>query len=709
MKNRFNEMRYFLFVLLLILPVFSGAQTRVYVTQDQPQQIRQFRGGVDALNYFRLPVQGGHSIPAGDSLWFVKVNPGDGNIYMWDGLTWKCVSCGSGSGADSSLFVTLTRLIDSLNAMRSALADTSQAIRDDFPDVSGFVQYSDTANMLAPYVRSVVFLDSLQMHWNAIYALQSAAPYYANVLFGDGAPSGTPDNVNSAYFDRITWDTYKWNGTSWDLQMAGGLVDTTGIWKAINDTSAALRQAIDGKEDAITPGTTADYWRGDKTWQAFPFIPDSSDYWTRNDADTSLQNIRDEIANIPAPPVTSVNGQTGNVVLQFMDTAYVSGDTIYAEKGGNTFVVGVMTGDTTGIWPAIMERVLYADTVGVIATKTNISNMWANGGNSFLPSPGNDFIGTNNNNNLNIETNNVTRIQLVDNGSININQGTSGNAGIFVSASGNTSIGKNTNSGNKLEVVGNSMFESGVLTAIGSSSTVGIAMSVRNSAGDSLLVIGNNPTGSVRVRPTGSSSGTALLRVGSVGTYVHSHGFTVPNGGGMQWGVAPFGGLLINSTSSGNFPTRVWATSFLVGRSNAADTSFAVNPDSTVRMSKYGGSDTGIIGVNEKGELLRKEINSLPFVPEGTYLTYTDPSNQLIPADNSVIVVTLTGDASIILPDNPPVKSRAIVKVFGSANGLTVKPNTGGSIDGDADIVMTPKEGRFFLHIGGNDWIIINQ
>lgn len=430
-------MRYLLFVLLLILPVFAGAQTRVYVTQDQPQQIRQFRGGVDALNYFRLPVQGGHSIPAGDSLWFVRVNPGDGNVYMWDGLTWKCVSCGSGSGADSSVFATNYRLDTTRSGLEQGLNDTAAVLRDsiaslrgDIPDISGLVPQSRTITI-----------------------------------------NGSTQDLSA--------------NRSWTIPVP----DTSSLRADIDANSDSIlvhRADIDSKEPTITPGTTADYWRGDKTWQPFPAIPDVSGLIPYSDTgnliattygvDTAKQNIRDEIDNLPAPPVQSVNGQTGNVVLQFMDTAYVSGDTIYAEKGGNTFIVGVMTGGG-GLDSAAVSAIV-AD---------SLTNVIRQGGNSFLPSPGNDFIGTNNNNNLNIKTNNVTRIQLINNGAININQGTSGNTGMTILANGNTSIGKNTNTGDKLEVSGASTYD-------GTSASTGYIARWRNSSGTVVAQFNNNNT-----------------------------------------------------------------------------------------------------------------------------------------------------------------------------------------------------------------------
>lgn len=50
-------------------------------------------------------------------------------------------------------------------------------------------------------------------------------------------------------------------------------------------TSSALSTALAAKEGTIAAGTTAQYWRGDKTWQTLPVAPKQQ--WTRAQTNTS--------------------------------------------------------------------------------------------------------------------------------------------------------------------------------------------------------------------------------------------------------------------------------------------------------------------------------------------------------------------------------------------------------------------------------------
>ena len=122
-------MKRILFALLLVMPFVVNAQTPVYIKQDQAHQMRQFNGGIEGLRWFRFPVEGGHNIPAGDSLWHMRLNPNNGQLYMWNGLSWGCMTCGGSGIVDSNLFVTLSRLRDSLSRVQSTLDDSTNVLR----------------------------------------------------------------------------------------------------------------------------------------------------------------------------------------------------------------------------------------------------------------------------------------------------------------------------------------------------------------------------------------------------------------------------------------------------------------------------------------------------------------------------------------------------------------------------------------------------
>lgn len=267
-------MKRIIILILILFPVFASAQ--VYVTQDNANQFRKFNGKGEFMLGFRLPVQGGHSIPATDSLWFMRVNPGDGQVYMWNGLTWGCVSCGGGGSTDSSLFVTITRLSDSLLAVYSTINDTANAIRGDIPDVSGFMQYIDTAGMLSAYTRVQRFLDSisaiqsringkvgytdtaamlgnytrLQRFIDSTVALRSAINAKQNQLNGTGfvKVSGTTISYDNSTYTP-TSRTISINGTTQDLSAnrtwAIPVIDTSSLSDRINTKIDSIRTSVD--------------------------------------------------------------------------------------------------------------------------------------------------------------------------------------------------------------------------------------------------------------------------------------------------------------------------------------------------------------------------------------------------------------------------------------------------------------------------------
>jgi hypothetical protein len=104
------------------------------------------------------------------------------------------------------------------------------------------------------------------------------------------------------YIDESTSQAYFWNGTSYQLLVSSSVTpsaltktDDTNITLTLGGSpSNALLQAVsiavgwsgtladsriasastwNAKEPPIAAGTTAQYWRGDKTWQTFPTIP----------------------------------------------------------------------------------------------------------------------------------------------------------------------------------------------------------------------------------------------------------------------------------------------------------------------------------------------------------------------------------------------------------------------------------------------------
>jgi hypothetical protein len=123
-----------------------------------------------------------------------------------------------------------------------------------------------------------------------------------------------------------------------------------GVWGSITGTlsnQTDLASALSGKEPAITAGTTAQYWRGDKTWQSLNSAVQAAL------SATSPVTINAGVIACPScltsAPVTSVFGRAGAVVA-------ASGDytTSLVTESGNLYftnaraIAATLTGYTSG-------------------------------------------------------------------------------------------------------------------------------------------------------------------------------------------------------------------------------------------------------------------------------------------------------------------------------------------------------------------------
>lgn len=139
-----------------------------------------------------------------------------------------------------------------------------------------------------------------------------------------GGGSGSVDSVTISNDSLFYWG----GGVSFFVGIvnSGGSIDTTGLSDRINynltrinalsdsvganrDSINVHRTAIDGKEPSITPGTTDQYWQGDKTWQAKSGLPISTATQAALDGKISYSDtttiiasqdyVNDAIADIP--------------------------------------------------------------------------------------------------------------------------------------------------------------------------------------------------------------------------------------------------------------------------------------------------------------------------------------------------------------------------------------------------------------------------
>ena len=106
----------------------------------------------------------------------------------------------------------------------------------------------------------------------------------AGIAVSTGTAWGTSITDNSTNWNSAFTDRFKWDGGATGLVAATGRTSlglgtaataNTGDFAAASHTHSianvtGLQTALDGKELTIAAGTTAQYWRGDKSWQTLP-------------------------------------------------------------------------------------------------------------------------------------------------------------------------------------------------------------------------------------------------------------------------------------------------------------------------------------------------------------------------------------------------------------------------------------------------------
>lgn len=122
--------------------------------------------------------------------------------------------------------------------------------------------------------------------------------------------------------DAGTWGTILNNYLSVELDTDGSLKRGTDIDTALSAAQSA-QSAVSGKESTITAGTTAQYWRGDKSWQALDKtavglanVDNTSD--TSKPVSTATQTAIDTVAQ-----TLTVNTQTDSYILALSDAGRV--------------------------------------------------------------------------------------------------------------------------------------------------------------------------------------------------------------------------------------------------------------------------------------------------------------------------------------------------------------------------------------------------
>jgi hypothetical protein len=119
------------------------------------------------------------------------------------------------------------------------------------------------------------------------------------------------------------------------------------VWGGITGTLSAqtdLQSALNSKENTITPGTTSQYWRGDKTWQVFPTIPTVTPSALTKTDDTNVTiTLGGSPSNALLQAVSLVVGWTGTLA----DSRIASAATWNAKQNAITLTTTGTSGPAT--------------------------------------------------------------------------------------------------------------------------------------------------------------------------------------------------------------------------------------------------------------------------------------------------------------------------------------------------------------------------
>lgn len=116
-----------------------------------------------------------------------------------------------------------------------------------------------------------------------------------------------------------------------------------------------LQTALDGKEPSITAGTTAQYWRGDKTWQTLPVYTLSGLGGVPTSRTITINGVAYDLTADRswsiAAGVTSFNTRTGAITLSSSDVTTALGYTPYNATNPNGYITSSsnISGTSAGI------------------------------------------------------------------------------------------------------------------------------------------------------------------------------------------------------------------------------------------------------------------------------------------------------------------------------------------------------------------------
>jgi len=245
-------------------------------------------------------------------------------------------------------------------------------------------------------------------------------------LVRPSAPSGVLNSIQIPEVGAYVWVMFESGDPNYPVWMSStggsstGVTSVDGLTGAVTLSGTYLTQtnAASTYEPKITAGTTAQYWRGDKTWQTFPTIPTAtsaltndsgfitssalspylttataaSTYEPKITAGTTAQYFRGDKSLATFPTALSSFSNDTNFITSSALSPYLTSATAastYASLAGATFT-GAISG-TSGAFTSLNATSIGATTAGTgvftTLTATTLSSS-SSGSISFPPDGG---------------------------------------------------------------------------------------------------------------------------------------------------------------------------------------------------------------------------------------------------------------------------------------------------------------------------------
>lgn len=479
---------------------------------------------------------------------------------------------------------------------------------------------------------------------------------YNNV--GGGSPITVTEELNALVS----------NGTFWFIgveipidPVAAGTASWGGIGGTLSNQTD-LQTALNTKEPSILSGTTAQYWRGDKSWQTL----DKTAVGLEN-----VDNTSDANKPISTATQTALNAKANdNAVVKLTGNQSITGIKTFTTVSGNALTINNPTGD----WGQVINNTSTGQGLQINNSSTGVSLVFLSSGTS---------------------TGNIITHQGID-GLLKFRLNSTGDvtANSFIK-SGGTSAQILAADGSVITAGTNITISGGVISASGGSTG-----SLEFNATD--LTVWNNGNGNIA---TNTSFGDGALKSNTTGNFNTALGGSSLENNTNGGANVSVGSLSMRSNTSGGNNVAVGMSALISNTSGGNNAAFGTNALSlnttglsNTAIGTQAGSWAGASAVNNTDS-----TNSV-FVGSNTRPLADGQTNQIVIGNGAIghgsNTVTL-GNSSIvttILRGNVGIGTTSPVNYTGGYNTLSVNGATGGAL-----VTMSNETPAIRISCGIND------